>query len=270
MNSPSPTSVAHAPVAQLGSGLKAWLIAGVLIINLVMAGFAAFHLNQSHERTLEQVRLSTRNMAALMENNIEDSGRRIDLALLAIVDALEQQLVTRSPDKIDVDSLIALYLKRVPEIDTLRITNPQGDVMWGNDVDPGKPASYADRDFFAEHRRYPGQRLIVPEPLFGRLSKFWILPFTRSYRFPDGSFAGVVGAAVPVSYFFEHLSALEVGAHGSAVMRHARRNLITRFPAVEGPGGKTGDPTVSLEFAQMLDLGVNSGHYHTQKAPDGF
>jgi PAS domain S-box-containing protein len=265
-----PTSILPAPVVQLGSGLKAWLIAGVLIVNLAVAGFATFTLNQSHERTLEQVRVSTRNMAALMENNIEESGRRIDLALLAIVDALEQQLSNRPVDKIDVDSLIALYLKRVPEISTLRITNPQGDVMWGNGVDRSKPASYADRDFFAEHRLFPGQRMIVPEPLFGRLSKFWILPFTRSFRFPDGSFAGVIGAAVPVTYFFEHLSALKLGAHGSAVLRHSNHNLISRFPAVDGPGGKTGDTTVSAEFAEMRASGVTSGYFHTKKTPDGF
>ena len=270
MNPVQISSPASSSVAQLGSGLKLWLIAGVLIINLLVAAFAAQTLRHSHERTVDQVRRSTGNLAVLLENNIEDSGRRIDLALLAMVDALEHQLAMRPASRVNVDDVIATYLERVPEINSLRITNQRGDVLWGSGVDPKTPASYADRDFFAEHRAHPGQRMIVPEPMLGRLSDFWILPFTRSYRNPDGSFAGVVGAAVRVESFYQRLSSVDVGAHGSAVLRHTGKGLVGRSPLVDGAGGKIGDKTVSAEFAAMLESGVNSGHYHTLHAPDGY
>ena len=270
MSQPLSSSVNSAPVAQLGSRLKVWLIAGVVIVNLLVAAFAVQTLRHSHERTLDKVRSASGNMAALLENNIEDSGRRIDLALLAVVDVLEYQLAMRPDSRVSVDRVMVTYLARVPEINAFRITDPLGNVVWRSDGDQRTQTSYADRDFFIEHRANPGQRMIVSEPLFGRLAKSWILPFTRSYRNPDGSFAGVVSAAVPVQYFFDRLSALDVGAHGSAVLRHVNKDLVGRYPAVDGPGGQIGDKKVSSEFAATLESGIASGHYHTLHAPDGY
>ena len=90
-----------------------------------------------------------------------------------------------------------------------------------------------------------------------------------SYRNPDGSFAGVITAAVDLRHFTALLSHLDLGAHGSAVIRHQNLALVTRFPAAEDPGGEIGNTKVSAEFKQILESGVASGSFHTPQAPDG-
>jgi hypothetical protein len=213
------------------------LILLAVAINLVATAIAFLSLYHSREQTVEQVRLTTANLAALAENNLSESARRIDLALIAIVDRMEHQLAQGRLTDAVVGEVLATYLARLPEVDAFRAGLSDGVVRWGKGVDPAKPASYADRAFFAAHRADPGQRLIVTEPIVGRVSKKWVVAFTRSYRKPDGSFGGVVTAAVPVDFFTRMLGEMKLGPNGSAVIRHFDRSLLTRHPPVDGPGG---------------------------------
>jgi hypothetical protein len=62
------------------------------------------------------------------------------------------------------------------------------------------------------------------------------------------------------------LSTLQLGAHGSAVIRHRNHRLATRFPAVPGPAGETGHDKVTREFVEALESGQTAGHFHTPSA----
>jgi len=247
-----------------------WLVAGVFLINLVIILIGIQSLIYSRERTVEQVRNTTSNLAALLAQNIGDSGRRIDLALLSIVDALEHQMTHGGLDDDTVNRILAAQKDRLPEVDGFRASDSEGRVLWGKGVNKSTPESYADRPFFGEQQAAPGQRMLVTKPLMGKVSKLWIIGFSRSYRSPDGKFAGLVSAAVPVSHFFEQLGKPRLGPHGSAVLRHVDKALVSRFPAVDGPGGVIGDQTVSAEFLSLFESGVDQGNFHTLKTPDGF
>ena len=247
-----------------------WLALVVVLLNLIVIVIGVQSLRFSHERTVEQVRYSTSNLADLLENNISESARRIDLALLNIVDYLEYQMARYPLTDTEIERVLKLHDDRLPEVDAFRVSNVKGEVLWGKGVDRAAPVSYADRSFFAEHQARPGQGMIISEPVLGRISKVWVLAFTRSYRNADGSFAGVISAAVPIDLFFDHLSALKLGQHGTVTVRSANSALITRFPAVNGPGGEIGSKKVSNEFIALLESGVAKANYHTLNTPDGF
>ena len=249
--------------------LVLWLVAGVLLTNLVIILIGVQSLIYSRERMVEQVRNTTSNLAALLAQNIGDTGRRIDLALLSIVDSLEHQMMHGGLNDDEVNHILAAQKDRLPEVDAFRASDSEGRVRWGKGVNKSVAETYADRPFFAEQMAAPGQRMIVPKPMVGKVSKLWVIVFSRSYRGPDGRFAGVVNAAVPISHFFDQLGKPRLGPHGSAVLRHVDKALITRFPAVEGAGGTIGDQTVSAEFLALLESGVDQGNFHALKAPDG-
>jgi PAS domain S-box-containing protein len=253
-----------------GTNLTLWLVIVVVLLNLVVIAIGAQSLRYSRERTVEQVRNATTNYAELLENNIFESAQRIDLALLNIADTLEHRMTMHTLSDTEINRTLEVHTKRLPEVDAFRVSNVQGDILWGKGVNRSVPVSYADRPFFAEHRAKPGQDMIVTEPVLGRVSNIWVVAFTRSYRNPDGSFAGVIAAAVPVSYFSDHIDTLKLGAHGTAVIRSTNKALLTRYPAVDGPGGEIGNKKVSDEFINLLESGVASGNFHTLNAPDGF
>ena len=263
----NPAALSRSP--KPGKGFFWLLVAGVLVVNLVVAAIGVQSLVYSRARTLEQVQNSTANLAFLLEQNVADTARRVDLALLNIVHILEHGLETKQLDPAEIEHVLQLQLQNLPEVDAFRATDASGRLRWGKDVLPNQATSYADRRYFAEHQANPGKAMVVSEPILGKASKIWIIAFTRSYRHPDGSLAGVVAAAVPLSHFYSQLSTLKLGAHGSAVIRHVNHGLVTRYPQVEGPAGTVGDSKVSVHFLEIMNSGVKFGHFHTPRAPDG-
>jgi len=252
------------------TGFRVWLVVGVLFVNVVMATFAVQSLLHSRDKSFEQVRTTTANLAALLESSLSDTARRIDLTLLSIADELEHRAQAGGLSDDEIERLLKLRQSRMPEVDAFRVSDEHGQVKWGNAKKHNLPHSYADRDFFQQQRKQPGDQLVISAPLFGRIAQQWVMVFTRPYHHPDGSFAGIVRAGVPVEYFSRTLSNLKLGAHGSAVIRHLDASLVTRYPAVKGAGGQVGDKKVSGEFKSVLEQGKISGNFHTAKAPDGF
>ncbi|MDD2741398.1 MAG: ATP-binding protein [Rhodocyclaceae bacterium] len=259
----------HNTPKSIGQRFQGWLIFAFLALNTAMIAVGSLNLRESHERTIAQVRSTTTNLAALLELNIADSVRRIDLGLLAIADSLEHRASEETLSDAQIEAILSDNLNRHSAVDAFRVSNSEGEVMWGKGVDRKKPVTYTDRAFFAQHQANPGKDLIITEPLLGRVSKIWVIALTRSYRHPDGSFAGVISAAVTLDHFTEQLSKLSLGEHGSAVIRHLDHSLLTRFPAVDGPAGQPGHKQVSNEFKAMLASGQEAGMFHTLKAPDG-
>ncbi len=253
----------------LTTSFQRWLIVAVIVVNTIVVGIGVQSLRSSRERMEEEVRVNGRNLAELLEANLAASARGIDLALHNIVDALEHQLVDGALADGAIERLLGTQQRRLPEVDAFRVSNEKGDVLWGKGVVRASPVSYADRDFFARHRSAPGRDMIVTEPLLGRVSKIDVIAFTRSYRGPDGAFAGIVTAAVPVTHFASILAELDVGAHGTVTIRHPTHGLIARMPPVDGPAGQIGDRSTSREFAALIESGANSGTLHVRNAADG-
>jgi PAS domain S-box-containing protein len=250
--------------------LGRWLILGVLAINIIVAAVGVQYLLMSRDKAIKQVYQSTSNYGNLLAENIGESARRIDLALLHIADTLERDLAQRRWKDNDVDALLNHHNQRHPEVAAFRLTDAKGDVRWGKGVDRNKPPNLADRDYFREHQAHPQQRMIVTEPLYTRVQKTWAVVFTRSYCHPDGSFAGVITAAVPVDRFTQLLSSLDLEQHGRALIRHENFALVTMYPPLDGPVGETGNKTISQELRAVLESGISSTNYFTPQAPDGF
>ena len=263
-DSTSPLS-AHAASSERGSRFQSWLVIGVLALNVVMITIGIQSLQASRERTVDQVRENAGNLAALLELNVTDSVKRIDLGLLSIVDVLESLSQDLLHNEEVIERLLQLHLERHPAVDAFRVTNQHGELIWGRGVNRAAPVSLADRPFFSEHRAHPGQQLIVAEPALGRVSKIWVVAFTRSYRNPDGSFAGVVTAAVTLDYFTRLLVPLKLGMHGVAAIHHRNQALLTRYPAIEGEGGQPGYKEVPEGFKALLASGVPGGTFQSEQ-----
>jgi len=58
---------------------------------------------------------------------------------------------------------------------------------FGAGASPEETVSYTDRWFFIKHRDHRDSGLIVTDPIFGRLSKAWIVSFSRRIETPEVS-----------------------------------------------------------------------------------
>jgi PAS domain S-box-containing protein len=247
-----------------------WLVIGVVVVNALALGLGVRSLQTSRAHIFEQVRSTTGHLGDLLAAGIASTADDVDLVLRGLVETLEYELRLGKLTERRMEELLDNHVRRLPALNGIRASDAEGSVRWGVGVDRAKPASYRDRAFFAVHQAEPAQHLLVTEPIVGRVAKTWVVAFTRSYRLPDGSFGGIVGAAVPVGYFNDLMSKALVGPHGTVVVRHASGALLGRYPPVDGPSGQPGDTKVSPEFKAVLEKGESRGNFHTAMAPDGY
>ena len=246
-----------------------FLITGVLLLNVIMFTEGVQSIIASRERAVAEVRDSTRNLAVILEHDLVSKVRNIDHALLSIVDALAYLEAHKSLTNAAVERVLETHRQHIPEVDAIRLSDRAGRVLWGTDVSKSKSVSWADRPDFIEHKALTGNRLIVGQPRLSPISGIWVITLTRPYVKQDGSFGGMVRTAIPVTHFREMLAKLDLGPHGSAVIRHENHALVTRYPQIEGPAGAPGRTNVSEEFRKLVASGLQSSHFHTLNTPDG-
>ncbi|MCX7174002.1 MAG: diguanylate cyclase [Proteobacteria bacterium] len=250
--------------------IRFMLLTAVLVANTFVIGLLAYMLIEAKQQQEREVRTAIENLALLLDHNVTESVGKIDLTLRELVDRLERELRLHGRlGDTETNAVLADRRDWVAKLTDFRVTDASGTVRYGPGVVPGGDASYADREFFIKHRSRDDSGLIVTNLILGRVSKSWVVSFTRRYNHPDGRFAGVISAAVPVSYFAELLSGLDLGPHGIAVLRDADTAQIARHPAIANPNQQIGTKTFSKELGAIIASGVAASTYHTKNAGDG-
>ena len=249
-------------------GVQVFLI--VLLLNSTLMLLAFYSVMDSKHGYEERARLTTQNLARMVDQSVTASVGKIDLTLLSAVDELEHGL--REHGHLDhsvANAFLITDQERLSELTSVLVSDSQGLVILGKGVSASTQASWADRDFFFTLRDHADHGLYVTNPLLGRVNNIWIISFLRRYNKPDGSFAGVVSASIPVTYLGNLLSALDVGPKGIAVLRDANLGLIVRHPVLEGPVGAIGARGASKELSDAIAAGQRDFSFHSRTSLDG-
>lgn len=249
--------------------LTNWLIISVVCLNLLLVFVGIKGLWSSHQNAVAQATLTVNNLANVLERNLSTSGTVIDFALQGITDSIEAMLRQGELQDDPLDALLANYGKRYSEVSGFRISRQDGTLWWGKGIDRTAPLNISNRDYFVQQRDKPGKFLTVTAPLLGKITNESILIFARSFHRPDGSFAGVVVAPIPIAYFNRVLADVFLGTKGIAAIRHDDLSLVTVFPPPTNPDVVVGTKKISSELRELLEKGVRRADYRTATAPDG-
>jgi len=246
------------------------LCVAVVTVNTFIAGLLVFGLNAERRAQERQVTTNVENLAEVMDEAVTGFAGNIDQALRAICGQIEDRL--RGGGRLDQAQIDALLEERVGWLDlpvTIRATDASGVVRYGAGAATGRGISYADRPYFKLHGESRDRGLVVSDPIVGRISKDWLIAFSRRFNRADGGFGGVVVAAVPVSHFATLLSRLDVGPHGIALLRDSETRLLARSPPTDHPNGQIGAKGYSTDLADIIASGVKTRTFHPMRTATG-
>lgn len=251
---------------------RAWLIVVLIAANCAVIAVSAAWLYESRKHYEETARTLTQAISSALDSNLAGNIQKIDIAVSAVVDELERQLLThKTLDARSNTEYLARYAKRLPEVEAIRVSNEDGLVILGKGVDRTGHSWWGDRDFFTHFREQKDTQMWVSKPIIGRTNRQYIISFSKRYQNPDGSFAGIVSAAVPITHFTTLLSKFDLGPKGTLILRDSDNGLITRIPAIpDQKAGKIGDAGVSKAYRDLVASGVQRSTYHITNSPDGF
>ncbi|WP_439953278.1 PDC sensor domain-containing protein, partial [Escherichia coli] len=85
-------------------------------------------------------------------------------------------------------------------------------------------------DYFTHHQTRSDRELFIAAPLRGSANDVWLIPVSRRFNRPDGSFAGVVVAAIRTDYFQNLYDGLHIGGNGAILLASLNGKLLVRRP----------------------------------------
>ncbi len=214
-----------------GNSLRAIQALGVLAALGFMA-FCASLVVQSRQGSEDQVRAANVSLALALAQDVSKNFEIYGLALQGVLEGLrEPELATATP----AVRKLALFDRAAQAryINLMSVIDADGHIVEQSNDGPLPTVSFADRDYFKVHQRSADEGLYVSKPLRSRLSGGeWIIVLSRRVSRSDGSFGGIVAAALSLSYFeslFANLSLSSadsftaVSADGVILMRHPFR-----------------------------------------------
>jgi signal transduction histidine kinase len=177
------------------------------------------------------MRSSALNLAQLLNEQTRAVFLTSDLTLRNIKARLEQ-----APPPAADDPAFRAYLRELtaelPYVRALFVIGPDGFIIHDTDYPATPRISLADRPYFLIHKDNRAVGPYVGEPLLSRSVGRWFVPFARRVNRPDGSFGGVVAAAVEPG-FFEHIyQRLSLSKNDSVALFHRDSTLVARAPAM--------------------------------------
>ena len=161
------------------TGLIQRVFIGLVVLNLLVIGLDSWSILQSRTKYEESVTAETRNLAQLLDRDITESMRFIDLSLQTLVATAEAQLRAGLRGDAELKRLIIQLQFLHPDLADLRIADDQGVVTLGAG---SQTVSIADRDYFLKLRDQVSPGLVVSAPVVGRITKVWNINLARAIR----------------------------------------------------------------------------------------
>lgn len=236
----------------ISRNFTARLVAGILLLNLVVIGLAAFAIHEDRLEHEARTRVTVQNLSLLLEREVSSIFDRIDLTLHIVVDEIEEQLKAGKLNESRLNTSLKHHQTHLTELISLGVTDAKGRVRYGEAVSSGTVVDLSDREHFILQRGNPKAGLVIAKPVQGRVSKEWVIPVSRRLSRPDGAFAGIVYANIPVAYFVRKFSSLNLGKHGLAILRSADHISMARYPEAQERGVVVGQFVLSDQLRHLL------------------
>lgn len=238
-----------------------WLAACAVLAMLLVVAMAALALRTSRDVLRQRGFDAVQNTARSLAQAIDADLGRIALSLHAFAQARGHAQVQGRGDAQSIETLLADQQTLLADIDAVRLTDAEGNVLLGRDVAASPGTNVADRDYFALARDGRPGTVVVSEPVFARISRQWVVVVSRRLEDPDGRFAGVVYATLTSAHFDRLIAPPHIGPQGAISVRSAGLRLIARRTGNEEPPSGIGNTQVSPQLRDAIAASPGDGTY---------
>ncbi|WP_306602979.1 diguanylate cyclase [Azonexus sp.] len=243
------------------------LTATVLVINLFVILLAATSAYLGYRQYQERAETTTQNLAEVLESNLVNNIKRVDVSLLALLDIHKIHHAEHHRNPALMNGHIEQIRARLPEADAIRLTDKNGFLISGNDVGQQDRVNLSDRPHFTQLKNNPDAGLLISKPQISRINDKWVIVLARRIDLPDGSFDGMIFAALALDFLSQQFASLNLGPGGIVSLRDHEFGLIAQYPELDATkrfiGQKNADPAKQALF----NAGASKGTFRSS-GPD--
>ncbi|VVE60866.1 dGTP triphosphohydrolase [Pandoraea captiosa] len=194
MAEPSMTGARRGRWATSYRSIVAILIFGLLILVLLWTA-VLWRVSIEHKAILRDTAASASTVSTALEQQTLRAIRQVD----QITRFVKYEYERRRSD-FDLKQTLAQGIVAERFMVLVSVADANGNIVAA--TMPGTAGvNIADREHFRVHLDDESDGLFISHPVFGRVSRKWVLQFSRRLNHSDGTFAGVVVVSQEPSYF---------------------------------------------------------------------
>ncbi len=180
---------------------------------------------QEKAAAFEKAGLETKALTHSLAQHASKSFSTVALALFGASQYI-QHSDRSAKASAEINDLLAQYAKNVPQIREIGMLDAKGYWLFSS-FETVPPVNNADREYFKFHQSHPevaGPR--INEPFISRVAGRPTLLMTQRLSNHDGSFAGVVFAAIDLAYFRSFYESFEANEDRSITLLKSNGKLL--------------------------------------------
>jgi PAS domain S-box-containing protein len=210
------------------------VIAALSVAALLVLALLAYLVWSGYQEAIRNAETTTRNYAAIIEARLDATLRRTEADLREMTDRIPIAALNQK-DVAHYKGIIAPALKAhlafFPELESIRIVDVNGDVIYYSDDDSFPKTNIADRDHFLKARDNLKNALVFSGVVDSRITGRPSIYVARTLRDANGVFRGVILAGINLDYFQHLFKSLDIGADGTISWRRTDdHRLVLRWP----------------------------------------
>lgn len=243
---------ASKPSAALSRNKVHAAIVLLVCVCLSLLGLAAWESWSSRQYHLQDKEVAMSNLAQTLSSQAQATIKQADTVLFSLVDRLETS--GTGADQLPLlERLLIEQRYELPQLHGLFIYDDKGQWIANSFGKRADSPNNSDREYFLYHRQSGELGPHIGPSIRSRSTGDWVLPVSRRYNHPDGSFAGVVLATLRLDYFLELYNSIDVGGNGVINLISDDARIVLRRPFNESVIGTS--VAEGPLFTQLLPRG---------------
>lgn len=231
----------------------------VLAMSACVVGLVLWKAVDARRSALLQSEVDIRNLAHSLQEQASHTFQAADVAMAGMVDLLKYQ----NPRADRFNQFLVNTIKSLPQIREFGVLDATGE--WRYSSLPKTPLhNNYDRNYFTFHRENDDPGLRINDPLLSRLTGQMTILLTRRLNNQDGSFNGVLVAAIPSDYFNDFFKSFDLGEQAGISLLRNDGIVLAHWPSLD-----VGKDLSNTELFRNKVKEARSGYYRITSPFDG-
>jgi diguanylate cyclase (GGDEF)-like protein/PAS domain S-box-containing protein len=231
----------------------------VLAMSACVLGLVIWKAVDARKAAVTQSEIDIRNLAHSLIEHASHTLQAADVAMNGMVDLLQYQ----NPRADRFNLFLANTVRSLPQLRELGVLDAQGE--WRYSSLPELPAhNNYDRTYFTYHQENASPGLRISDPLRSRLTGKMTILLSKRISKSDGSFNGVLTAAIDSDYFNDFYKTFMLGEQAGITLMRTDGIVLVHWPSQNVGKNLSATPL----FQQKLKES-SSGYYKVASPFDG-
>ena len=222
-----------------------YLAAAIIIAAIIAAD--ALALTLFHQKTLSDTQTNLLRQSLTLSELVERTFQSVDLVLESAAEKIQPAISdgdVRELSNRDHYNFLNEKISGLPQIDALGILDAQGTRLNLSRDWPSPKVDLSQREYFKALNANPNATSFISSPIQAYDTGTWVVIVGHPISGNDGTFRGVVFAAIRLEYFTDLFRSTSLGEGYAVTLMRRDGTLLARYPTAGTIGMKA--PVASI------------------------